>query len=508
MFFCLLVCLFVFVFNIRWCKMPDAVVCHCTITNAQVNLYVALAFQCYSVDTYSFGNNNHFLVLIIATYRSLVIVVISTSVRHLLHAATCLTGSQQSHVIMLPRYDSCPLSLPMLSQSTKSWCLFQPITLVLVDTILFYFKINPPTPYISVCHEAMYCTLPCWASTTRFRALIITKWREFIRWFLTTLFPLFRGLTQCIMSGGHSKPPPSLQTWDSVESPLCIRHNLAYVNPSGDTLGVYTEYLAQRMKSAKSVKNYLSAVSLYHNLLGLLANNLDNFQYQTMRRALSLTMRHSPIQRLAIRPSLLAQICHVCDHLSTPGLVFKVAFLLAFYGFLRQSNLAPHCRTGLDSSRHTMRCDILIQAPVLVVLLKWTKIHQATQTPTAIPIPTIPGHALDPVAAYQAMIARVPTRHPSDPLLALPRGRVLITRQLQTGLQAILSGLGYNARLYSLHSLRRGGATASARAGVNYLHIMRHGTWRSTAFWSYIANHIITDSPIASALKHATERMS
>ena len=53
----------------------------------------------------------------------------------------------------------------------------------------------------------------------------------------------------------------------------------------------------------------------------------------------------------------------------------------------------------------------------------------------------------------------------------------------------------------------RGGATASARAGVNYLHIMWHGTWRLTAFWAYIANHIITDSPVASALKHATERM-
>ena len=52
------------------------------------------------------------------------------------------------------------------------------------------------------------------------------------------------------------------------------------------------------MKSAKSVKNYLSAVSLYHNLLGLPANNLDNFQYQTMRGALSLTMRHSPLQRI------------------------------------------------------------------------------------------------------------------------------------------------------------------------------------------------------------------
>ena len=145
-FVCLFVCLFVFVFNIRRCKMPDAVVCHCTITNAQVNLYVALALQCYLVDTYSFGNDNNFLVLVIATYRSLAIVIISISVRHLPHAAACLTGSQQSHVIMLPvtilALFLCWRSAGQLSPdacSSLSPCF-------LVDTILFYFKINPPTP--------------------------------------------------------------------------------------------------------------------------------------------------------------------------------------------------------------------------------------------------------------------------------------------------------------------------------------------------------------------------
>ena len=39
--------------------------------------------------------------------------------------------------------------------------------------------------------------------------------------------------------------------------------------------------------------------------------------------------------------------------------------------------------------------------------------------------------------------------------------------------------------LYSLHSLRRGGATASAHASVDCIHIKLHGMWRSDSFWDY-----------------------
>ena len=40
-------------------------------------------------------------------------------------------------------------------------------------------------------------------------------------------------------------------------------------------------------------------------------------------------------------------------------------------------------------------------------------------------------------------------------------------------------------RLYSLYSLRRRGATASVHTSVDYIHIKRHGMWRSDSFWDY-----------------------
>ena len=41
------------------------------------------------------------------------------------------------------------------------------------------------------------------------------------------------------------------------------------------------------------------------------------------------------------------------------------------------------------------------------------------------------------------------------------------------------SQLGFSAKLFGLHSLRSGGATAAANAGVNDRLFKRHGRWRS-----------------------------
>ena len=41
------------------------------------------------------------------------------------------------------------------------------------------------------------------------------------------------------------------------------------------------------------------------------------------------------------------------------------------------------------------------------------------------------------------------------------------------------SQLGYSTKVFGLHSLRSGGATAAANAGVNDRLFKRHGRWRS-----------------------------
>ena len=52
------------------------------------------------------------------------------------------------------------------------------------------------------------------------------------------------------------------------------------------------------------------------------------------------------------------------------------------------------------------------------------------------------------------------------------------TRTREVVLHAF-SQLGYSTKVFGLHSLRSGGATAAANAGVNDRLFKRHGRWRS-----------------------------
>ena len=67
---------------------------------------------------------------------------------------------------------------------------------------------------------------------------------------------------------------------------------------------------------------------------------------------------------------------------------------------------------------------------------------------------------------------------------------------LVRALRLMLQALGMDTGLYSIHSLHRGDAMATYRAGANNLDIKRYGIWSSDAFWTYI----MATSPVARAL--------
>jgi hypothetical protein len=267
---------------------------------------------------------------------------------------------------------------------------------------------------------------------------------------------------------------------------------------------MYAEFLARSFVSPRSIRNYLSGVRLLHNLIGQEAPALDSFELDLILRALDITLAHVPTRRLPITESILSQLCSACDLLGPLGVVLKFAFLFGFFSFVRQSNMAPSSRAAFDARRHTCRGDVFVHPPGLVLLLKWSKTLQTHQKMPLIPLPAIPGHPLCPVQAYHEMLDISPSQSPNDPLLQLPTTdgapRPLTTTQLRNAFNTIMDCLGYSPAAYSLHSFRRGGATAAYRAGADFLSVKRHGTWTSDAFWDYIANEAVDKSPVAQAL--------
>ena len=69
-------------------------------------------------------------------------------------------------------------------------------------------------------------------------------------------------------------------------------------------------------------------------------------------------------------------------------------------------------------------------------------------------------------------------------------GRLSYTR-LRELLLSKISQLGYDPTLFSMHSLRAGGATAAANAGVEDRLFKRHGRWKSeTAKDGYVKDSV------------------
>ena len=97
----------------------------------------------------------------------------------------------------------------------------------------------------------------------------------------------------------------------------------------------------------------------------------------------------------------------VCNHLEHPH-VFTTVYLLAFFSFMRVSNIVPHSRAQYDHTRHLARGDVIFSSIEVIVLMKWSKTIQFRDRVVTIRVPFLPDSSLCPVTALKAMIALVP----------------------------------------------------------------------------------------------------
>jgi integrase len=185
--------------------------------------------------------------------------------------------------------------------------------------------------------------------------------------------------------------------------------------------------------------------------------------------------------------------------------MIKAALLLLYFSFLRQSNIAPKSSKKFDPTRHLATADLFFSPPGYVLLIKWTKTIQHGRH-VLLPVPAL-AHRHCPVQAIRRMLALKPTHAtPASPLFTLPNTDIpMTTTYLSEALQIIVQALGATPAAYSLHSFRRGGASAAYQAGVDYAQIKSHGIWSSDSFWGYIATSTLSakvPKALAASLQH------
>ena len=168
--------------------------------------------------------------------------------------------------------------------------------------------------------------------------------------------------------------------------------------------------------------------------------------------------------------------------------------ILMFMGFLRESELA-----GLKA------CDLWVEnlqgKEVLFIFVEMKKNDQERHGHTIV-LGSQPDSPLCPVTWYRAhLMVRRSSTHAFHHVWKSPKN--LACDYPNTVLKRMVKSVGLDPALYGSHSLRRGGASAAANAGVASHVIARHGDWKSDAVFLYITDALANKLAVGDAILNA-----
>lgn len=244
----------------------------------------------------------------------------------------------------------------------------------------------------------------------------------------------------------------------------------------------FVSYLSLKKCSYATARSYLSSISFQckvQNLVDETKNFLVLKVLEGMRR-----IGRSADARLPITLELLKQlvetlpgICH--DTYETK--LFRAAYLLAFFGFLRIGEFALSTGNGVHSILQVTDVQFQANYSKLLVLIKSSKTDQDRKGVSLV-IDRIEG-ILCPVAG---LIDYLAVRPKIKGPLFIHLGKNPLTRyQFSAILEKALHVLGVEGH-YRAHSFRIGAATLAFEAGCTQDLIMEAGRWKSRAYRTYI----------------------
>ena len=185
---------------------------------------------------------------------------------------------------------------------------------------------------------------------------------------------------------------------------------------------------------------------------------------------------------------LFKSIMSKCDS-TYMGQVFKVAYCLGFFGFLRLSNLVPRSITTFSYLKHVCKGDIFFQQKEAIVLLKWTKTMQSNNKAKLLKIPVL-DNQFCPVKAIKDCLKLVPGDN-NSPLLQIRSGQTwmpMTDSRVRNHLKNVLMLLQMPPDFITFHTFRRSGASLAFNHNVPLQDIQRHGTWTSDCVWRYVTD--------------------
>ena len=168
--------------------------------------------------------------------------------------------------------------------------------------------------------------------------------------------------------------------------------------------------------------------------------------------------------------------------------MFKAVYTLAFFSFLRLSNLVPHSVKNSPPLYHLARADVIFAKPGLHIIVKWTKTIQDRKSVKILKIPSLGANPICPVNAVKNILKITPGSN-NSPLFqykASTKWLPLTDNQVRRHFKSLLVKLNLQDSNLTFHAFRHAGASFSFNLNVPLQDIQCHGTWTSECVWRYI----------------------
>lgn len=214
-----------------------------------------------------------------------------------------------------------------------------------------------------------------------------------------------------------------------------------------------------------------------------------------LKRVMGTTSR----QKHSITVNLLRRMRMVLDLSIPTQAALWCLFLVAFFSFLRKSNLTTPSARACNPLKHLTHNDIKFSRNGAFLRIRWSKTLQHIEGILLIPLPLIPHSELCLVTAIHHYFQLV-AADTNSPFSCVPQGHILqpVTFSLFSSfLKETITALGLDAMNFSPRSFRWGGTTHAYQSGVPDHLIKLHGDWRSDACKLYLSLPLATRTRVA-----------
>ena len=165
----------------------------------------------------------------------------------------------------------------------------------------------------------------------------------------------------------------------------------------------FLEYLHSNHVTPSNISNYLAGVRAFFIIHDLPTHIFRDQKIQMFVKSLQINRPLAIKSNPVFSVDMLTYIATQCQKFEFSH-IFAALYLLAFYSFLRLSNIVPHSFRGFDPSRHLARGDVIFGDTSAVVILKWSKTNQLRDKVKYVTIPKIPHSPLCPFGSLKNML--------------------------------------------------------------------------------------------------------